>query len=278
MGPRVDQVNGPKSTDTQVKVDVITAQQGDTLEKISKREGIPLTDLKDANPKMDPKKPLNQGQDVQYPKDLLVQPGEKTLDQVAERMELRSSQPLKDANKDIKNPNNLREGQHFKLPKDFGKVESRGTPKKEKTITKDGVNLPGGAGKITGGQGGVVYRPPTVKIGGVTVPLPDVVITDGKGPGVNSTDGKYDGTGPANTTRRREEDQNIYNTRQRDERDIDPRKDKKKPKIETEPLPKEPPSQNKEIKLQIKKSLNDPKQLDEELQKRRQEEAAKAGR
>jgi LysM repeat protein len=86
MGPRVGQVNGPTNTNTQIKVDVITAQKGDTLEKIAKRERIPLTDLKDANPKMDPKKPLNQGQDVNYPKDLLVQRGETTLDNVADRM------------------------------------------------------------------------------------------------------------------------------------------------------------------------------------------------
>lgn len=277
MGPRVDQVSGPKSTDTQVKVDVITAQKNDTLEKISGREGIPLSDLKDANPKMDPKKPLNQGQDVHYPKELLVQHGEKTLEQVADRLGMPRDVLIKANQGNIKDPNNLREGQHISLPKDFEKVESRGTPIKEKTITKDGVNLPGGTGKITGGKGGVVYRPPSVKIGGIDIPLPDVVITDGKGPGVNSTDGKYDGTGPANTTRRREEDKNIYDTRQRDERDVDPQKDKKKPKIEKGNLPTEQ-SQEKEIKLQIKKSLNDPKQLDEELQKRRQEEATKAGR
>jgi len=277
MGPRVDQVSGPKSTDTQVKVDVITAQKGDTLEKISSREGIPLTDLKDANPKMDPKKVLNQGQDVQYPKDLLVQPKEKTMDQVADRLGMPKDVLIKANQGNIKDPNNLREGQHINLPKDFEKVEPRGTPIKQKTITKDGVNLPGGAGKITGGQGGVVYRPPSVKIGGINIPVPDIVITDGKGPGVNSTDGKYDGTGPANTTRRREEDKNIYNTRQRDERDVDPEKDKKKPKLEKGPLPTEKP-QNKEIKLEIRKSLNDPQQLDEDLKKRRQEEANKAGR
>jgi murein DD-endopeptidase MepM/ murein hydrolase activator NlpD len=276
MGPRVDQVSGPKSTDTQVKVDVITAQKGDTLEKISKREGIPLDDLKDANPKMNPKQALGQGQDVQYPKDLLVQRGEKSLDQVADRLGLRSRQALRDANKDIKNPDNLREGQHIRLPKDFGKVEQRGTAIKQKTISKGAVNLPGGAGQVRGGQGGVVYRPPSVKIVGINIPVPDIVITDGKGPGVNSTDGKYDGTGPANTTRRREEDKNIYNTRQRDERDLDPNKDKKKPKIEKGPLPTDK-SPNKEIKLEIRKSY-DPQQLDEELKKRRQEEAAKPGR
>ncbi len=250
MGPRVDQINGPTNTNTQSKVDVITAQKGDTLEKISKREGIPLTDLKDANPKMDPKKALNQGQDVNYPKDLLVQPGEKTLDQVADRMGIRSKQALIEANKHIKNPNNLREGQHINLPKDFGKVEPRGTPIKEKRITKDGVNLPGGAGQITGGKGGVVYRPPTVKIGPVTIPLPDVVITDGKGIGVNKTDKTYDGTGESNTTRRREEEKNISNTRQKDDRDVDPRSDKNKPVV--------------------KKPFQ---QMDEELKKRMAEEA-----
>ncbi len=260
MGPRVGEINSAKTTNTQITEDVITAQKGDTLEKISKRENIPLSDLKDANPKMDPKKPLNQGQDVKYPKDLLVQHGEKTLDQVAERMGLKSAQALKDANKQIKDPNNLREGQHINLPKDFGNVESRGTPIGQKRITKDGVNLPGGTGKITGGQGGVVYRPPTVKIGGVTIPLPDVVITDGKGIGVNSTDGKYDGTGPANTARRRQEDKDISNTRPKDERDIDPRKAKDKPKSGNE----------KPYRLQ----QNDPAQMDEELRKRMAEEAA----
>jgi LysM repeat protein len=257
MGPRVDQVSGPKSTDTQVKVDVITAQKGDTLEKISKREGIPISDLKDANPKMDPKKTLNQGQDVHYPKELLVQHGETTLDKVADRLEMDKGELAK-ANPQIKNQNNLREGQHINVPKDFENVEKRGTPIKQKTITKDGVNLPGGAGQIKGGKGGVVYHPPSVKIWGVEVPLPDVVLTDGKGPGVNSTDGKYDGTGPANTERRREEDKNISNTRQKDERDIDPR-DKKK-------------SDGGE-KLKMRKSV-EPDQLDEELQKRIQQEAA----
>jgi LysM repeat protein len=257
MGPRVDQISGPKSTDTQVKVDVITAQKGDTLEKISKREGIPLGDLKDANPKMDPKKTLGQGQDVQYPKELLVQHGETTLDKVADRLGMDRGELAK-ANSQIKNQNNLREGQHINLPKDFEKVESRGTAIKQKTVTKDGVNLPGGAGKITGGQGGVVYRPPSIKIGGVDIPLPDVVITDGKGPGVNSTDGKYDGTGPANTQRRREEDKNISNTRQKDERDIDPR-DKKK--------------SDGGVKLKMRKEV-EPNQLDDELQKRIQQEAA----
>lgn len=260
MGPRVDQVSGPKSTDTQVKIDVITAQKNDTLEKISEREGIPLGDLKDANPKMDPKKTLNQGQDVQYPKELLVQHGETSLDKVADRMGMDRG-VLAKANSQIKNPNNLREGQHINLPKDFAKVESRGTPIKQKTITKDGVNLPGGAGEIKGGKGGVVYHPPSVKIWGVEVPLPDVVITDGKGIGVNSTDGKYDGTGPANTARRREEEKNISNTRPKDERDIDPRA-KEKPKTGTGE------------KLKMRKSGDDPAQLDEELQKRIQQEAA----
>ncbi|MCI0615720.1 hypothetical protein L0244_22255, partial [bacterium] len=162
--------------------------------------------------------------------------------------------------------------QHINLPKDFGKVEPRGTPIKEKRITKDGVNLPGGTGQITGGKGGVVYRPPTVKIGGVNIPLPDVVLTDGKGIGVNSTDGKYDGTGPANTSRRREEEKNISNTRQKDERDVDPRNDKKKPKLENEKRPRH--LHENEEKLQIKKSANDPKQMDEELRKRMAEEAA----
>lgn len=254
MGPRVGEIHGPKTSNTQINEDVITAQKGDTLEKISKRENIPLGDLKEANPKMDPKKPLNQGQDVKYPKDLLVQKGEKTLDQVAERIGVRSKEDFFKANKHIKDPNNIREGQHINLPEGWNKVENRGTPIKEKRITKDGVNLPGGAGKITGGQGGVVYRPPTVKIGGVTIPLPDVVITDGKGPGINSTDGKYDGTGPANTARRREEEKNISNTRPKDERDIDPRKAKDKPKSQNEkPLPQQP---------------NDPAQMDEELRKR----------
>lgn len=256
MGPRIGEINDAKTANTKITEDVITAQKGDTLEKISKRENIPLGDLKEANPKMDPKKPLNQGQDVKYPKDLLVQDGEKTLNDVADRMGMDRG-VLAQANKNIKNPNNLRKGQHINLPKDFEKVEHRGTPIKEKRITKDGVNLPGGAGKITGGQGGVVYRPPTVKIGGVTIPLPDVVITDGKGPGVNSTDGKYDGTGPANTERRREEEKNISNTRQKDERDVDPRKDKTK---------SEKPPRN----LQ----QNDPAQMDEELRKRMAEEAA----
>ena len=250
MGPRVGQVNGPTNTNTQVKVDVITAQKDDTLEKIAERERIPLTDLKDANPKMDPKKALNQGQDVNYPKDLLVQHGETTLDQVADRMGIRSKQALIEANKHIKNPNNLREGEHINLPKDFKNYEPKSTPNKEKRITKDGVNLPGGAGQITGGKGGVVYRPPTLKIGGVTVPLPDVVLTDGKGVGVNKTDGTYDGTGDANTARRRQEEKNISNTRQKDERDVDPRNDKNKPVV--------------------KKPFQ---QMDEELKKRMAEEA-----
>jgi len=272
MGPRVDQIGGPTNTNTQSKVDVITAQKGDTLEKISKREGIPLSDLKDANPKMDPKKSLNQGQDVNYPKDLLVQKGEKTLDQVADRLGMPRDVVAKANKGHIKDPNNLREGQSIKLPKDFEKVEPRGTPIKEKRITKDGVNLPGGTGQITGGKGGVVYRPPTVKIGGVNIPIPDVILTDGKGVGVNSTDGKYDGTGPANTERRREEEKNISNTRQKDERDIDPRNDKKKPKLENEKAPRH--LKENEEKLQIKKSANDPKQMDEELKKRMAEEAA----
>lgn len=250
MGPRVGQINGPQNTNTQGAVDVITAQKGDTLEKIAKREGIPLTDLKDANPKMDPKKPLNQGQDVNYPKELLVQPGEKTLDQVAKRLGMPKDVLIKANQGHIKDPNNLREGQSIKLPKDFGKVEPRGTPIKEKRITKDGVNLPGGAGQITGGKGGVVYRPPTVKIGPVTIPLPDVVITDGKGIGVNKTDKTYDGTGESNTTRRREEEKNISNTRQKDDRDVDPRNDKNKPVV--------------------KKPFQ---QMDEELKKRIAEEA-----
>lgn len=272
MGPRVGQINGPTNTNTQIKVDVITAQKGDTLEKIAKREGIPLTDLKDANPKTDPKKPLVQGQDVNYPKDLLVQHGETTLDKVADRMGMDRGVLAKANKGHIKDPNNLREGQHIKLPKDFEKVESRGTPIKEKRITKDGVNLPGGAGQITGGKGGVVYRPPTVKIGGVNIPLPDVVITDGKGVGVNKTDDTYDGTGGANTARRRQEEKDISNTRQKDERDVDPRNDKKKPKLENEKQPRR--LQENEEKLQIKKSANDPKQMDEELKKRMAEEAA----
>ncbi|HSE39812.1 MAG TPA: LysM peptidoglycan-binding domain-containing protein [Acidobacteriota bacterium] len=271
MGPRVGEINSSTHTNPQSGVDVITAQRGDTLEKISKRENIPISDLKDANPKIDPKKPLNQGQDVNYPKDLLVQKGEKTLEQVADRLGMPRDVLVKANQGHIKDPNNLREGQSIKLPKDFQEVKDRGTPIKEKRITKNGVNLPGGAGKITGGDGGVVYRPPKVRIGGVDVPLPDVVITDGKGPGVNKTDDKYDGTGGSNTTRRREEDKNINNTRQKDERDVDPRKDNKKPKVETEKLPRS--SQDSEEKLQIKKSSNDPKQLDEELQKRLQEKA-----
>src|SRR5262245_54717398 len=86
MGPKVGEVNCPTNINAQNTVDVITAQNGDTLEKVAKREGIPLGDLKDANPKIDPKKPLVQGQDIKYPKDLLVQCGEKTLEQVAERL------------------------------------------------------------------------------------------------------------------------------------------------------------------------------------------------
>lgn len=274
MGPRVDQVNSSPNTTGQSAVDVITAQKGDTLEKIAKREGIPLSDLKDANPKMDPKKPLGQGQDVNYPKELLVQHGEKTLDQVAERLGMPKDVLIKANQGNIKDPNNLREGQAIKLPKDFENVEHRGTPIGEKRVTKDGVNLPGGAGKITGGQGGAVYRPPKLQIGGINI-IPDILITDGKGIGVTKTDGKYDGTGEANTARRREEDKNISNTRQKDERDIDIRKDKKEPKIEKN---KPVHSRDSEEKLQIKKSANDAKQMDEELQKRLAEEAAEFAR
>lgn len=275
MGPRVDQVNGPPNINARSAVDVITAQNGDTLEKVAKHEGIPLSDLRDANPKIDPKKPLVQGQDINYPKDLLVQPGEKTLDQVAERLGMPKDVLIKANSGHIKDPNNLREGQSIKLPKDFQDVKSRGTPIQEKRVTKDGVNLPGGAGKITGGQGGVVYRPPKVQIGGINL-VPDILITDGKGIGVTRTDGKYDGTGEANTARRRDEEKNISNTRQKDERDIDHRNDKKKPKLETEKRPAH--SQDYEEKHQIKKSTNDSKQLDEELQKRLAEEAAEFAR
>ena len=275
MGPRVDQVNSSTNTNTQSTVDVITAQKGDTLEKIANREGIPISDLKDANPKLDPKKPLSQGQDIQYPKELLVQPGEKTLDQVAERLGMPKDVLIKANSGHIKDPNNLREGQSIKLPKDFQNVESRGTPIKEKRITKDGVNLPGGTGQITGGKGGVVYRPPKVQIGGINI-IPDILITDGKGVGVTKTDGTYDGTGAANTARRRQEEKDISNTRQKDERDVDPQKDKKKLKLETGKLPVD--SQEPGEKLQIRKSANDPKQLDEELQKRLAEEAAEFAR
>ena len=264
-------VKGSTNTTGRSTVDVITAQKGDTLEKIAKREGIPISDLKDANRNIDPKKPLVQGQDVKYPKDLLVQPGEKTLDQVADRLGM-DRKVFAEANKHIKDPNNLTEGKAVRLPKDFLEVKSRGTPIKEKRITKDGVNLPGGAGKITKGDGAVVYKPPKVKIGGVEIPIPDVILTDGKGVGVSKTPGTYDGTGEANKTRRREEEQNISNTRQKDERDFDPRNDKKKPKLETEK--KQRPREGYEEKHQIKKSAKDPQELDQELQKRLAEGAA----
>ena len=270
MGPRVGQVSDPTNTTVRSTDDVMTAQKGDTLERIAKREGIPLSDLKEANRNIDPKKPLVQGQDVKYPKDLLVQPGENTLEKVADRMGVPRDVLIK-ANQHIKDPNNLRKGQAIKLPKDFFEVEKRGTPIKEKTITKDGINLPKGTGQITGGDGGVVYRPPKIKIGGVEVTLPDVILTDGKGVGVNETNDKYDGTGKANKTRRREEEQDISNTRQKDERDIDNRNDKKKPKLETEKKPGS--TERHEEKLQIKKSARDPKELDQELQKRLAEEA-----
>jgi LysM repeat protein len=272
MGPRVGQVNNPTNTTVRNTDDVITAQKGDTLEKIAKREGIPISDLKDANRNIDPKKPLVQGQDVKYPKDLLVQPGENTLEKVAERMGIDKDVLIKANEGHIKDPNNLRKGQAIKLPKDFFEVKKRGTPIKEKTITKDGINLPKGTGKITGGDGAVVYRPPKVKIGGVEVPLPDVVLTNGKGVGVSKTSNKYDGTGEANTTRRRQDQQDISNTRQKDERDIDNRNDKKKPKLETQK--KQRSTEGYEEKHQIKKSAKDPQELDQELQKRLAEEAA----
>jgi hypothetical protein len=273
MGPRVGQINSPAYAGPQIKEDVIAGKKGETLQQIAKRTGVPYSDLKDANPDIDPKKPLSQNRDVRYPKELLVQPGEKTLEQVAKRLEIVDIDGFKKANAGhIKDPDNLRQGQAVRLPKDFEDDKARGTRIKEKRITKDGVKLPGGAGTITGGKGGVVYRPPTVKIGGVTIPLPDVVLTDGKGIGVSKTPGTYDGTGEANKTRRSEEEKNISNTRQKDERDIDPRNDKKKPKLETEKRPRS--SESYEEKHQIKKSAQDPQQLDQELQKRLAEEAA----
>lgn len=229
MSGEIPRVGGSTNASVRVVKDEITVQDKESLSDVSKRVGIPVGDLIDANKGIDKKK-LTAGQVIQYPKDMLVGPKEKKLEDVAERLGM-DVKDLEKANPNLKGKQ-LREGQAFRFPKDFFDLKATGTPqrgvKSEPRVSVDGP------GTVKKGDGGAVYAPPKIKIGGREIGLPDVILTDGKGPGVGGTSGVHDGDGAANVEKRKQEQQNISNTRRKDERDPDYLDDATKKKLDEE--------------------------------------------
>src|SRR5262245_33457758 len=118
MSDGVRPVSGPSSGPNTNGPDEITVQKNGTkLSDLANEIGIPESELRAANPQLDPKKPLQHGQQVHYPKDVLVWPGEKNLEDVAARTGI-PKEDLEKANPGLKDKQ-LRNGQAFKLPKNF---------------------------------------------------------------------------------------------------------------------------------------------------------------
>jgi LysM repeat protein len=208
----------PSGTQTNAPDEITVQKNGAKLDDIAKDIGIPVSELIKANPKISPKAALKQGQHIQYPPDMLVGPKENTLEDVEKRFGMNPG-TLEKANPDLKGKQ-LREGQAFKFPKDFFDPKATGEPKRG-VKEKPTISSSGGPGQITKGDGAGVYRPPTVKIGGREIPVPDVIILDGPRPGVGGTNSNYDGTGESNTARRKQEQDSVSNTRVKDDRDLD---------------------------------------------------------
>lgn len=229
MSGEIPRVGGASNAPVRAVKDEITVQDNEKLADVAKRVGIPVGDLIDANKGIDKKK-LTAGQVIQYPKDMLVAAGEKTLEDVAKRLGMGLSD-LEKANPNLKGKQ-LTEGQAIKYPKDFFDLKATGTPqrgvKSEPRVSVDGP------GKIQKGEGGAVYAPPKVKIGGREIGLPDVILTDGKGPGVGGTSGVHDGDATSNVQKRKQEQDNISNTRRKDERDPGYLDDATKKKLDEE--------------------------------------------
>jgi murein DD-endopeptidase MepM/ murein hydrolase activator NlpD len=230
MSGEIPRVSGSSNAPVRGVKDEITVQDKETLAGVAKRVGIPVGDLIDANKGIDKKK-LTAGQVIQYPKDMLVAPGEKTLEDVAKRLGMGLSD-LEKANPNLKGKQ-LTEGQSIRYPKDFFDLKATGTPQRG-VKSHPLVSSEGGPGTIKKGEGGAVYAPPKIKIGGREIGLPDVRLNDGMKPGVGGTSSVYDGDGAANVERRKQEQQNITNTRRKDERDPDYLDDATKKKLDEE--------------------------------------------
>lgn len=225
MSDGVRPVGGPTSGPNNNAPDEITIQKdGTKLTDIAKELGANVSDLIDANPQINPKKPLQKGQQIHYPQDMLVGPNEKTLEDVAKRLGMADKSELEKANPELKDKQ-LRRGQAFKFPKNFRDPKATGEPERG-VKSKPRISSEGGSGKVGKGDGSAVYKPPTIKVGGRKLPIPDVTIADGPRPGVGGTSDTHDGTGEANIGKRKQEQQNITNTGRKDERDLD--KDERK--------------------------------------------------
>jgi LysM domain len=278
MSDGVRPVSGPSSQPNTKAPDEITVQKdGTKLDDIAKDLGISPKDLYEANPNINPKKPLQKGQHVQYPKDMLVGPGEHTLEDVAKRLGMDKGE-LEKANPNLVGKQ-LRENQAFKFPKNY--LDTTGDPQRG-VKGKPRISSDGGPGKIKKGEGAAVYQAPNVKVGGRKAPIPDITIADGvRQPGVSGTSDTYDGTGEGNVGRRKQDQQNISNTRVQDERDLDDDTKKKldderkKPGQKTTDDQIRKGVQNKpEYKPNIKEEAAEiGKKLKEDYQRRLQQEA-----